>query len=185
MRLNNCKNIIISLQFNCPNSKRLRNVKMISRLEDNDDKPSATVKRIHKLENFDDFQKVRKNYQENAIIKKKNNIIDFYIKTNDNEEERVRVLIDSGMDLNFILQYFANEDKNSFVLGYCANHCNNEGEEEYIKGRKVRKINDSDSYSNINDYFMLNSDYEYFNNNDNYSYKKCKLCNSCNKNSFN
>ena len=39
--------------------------------------------------------------------KKKDNVIDFYIKTNDVEEQRVRVLVDSGSDLNFIHPEFS------------------------------------------------------------------------------
>ena len=44
-------------------------------------------------------------------IKRKNNIITFYIKTNDIEEVPVRVLIDSGSDLNFIHLTFVNKNK--------------------------------------------------------------------------
>eukprot|EP00833_Pecoramyces_ruminatium_P014089 jgi/Orpsp1_1/1188121/evm.model.d7180000062592.1 len=273
------------LQFNCPNRKRPRSVKRISKIEENDDKPSASVRRIRKLDDHEDFLKIRKIVdQENAIIKRKNNIIDFYIKTNDTEERRVRVLVDSGSDLNFIHPNFANAAgiklynikkpfhvaglgegvstvnretekcilrlknhreaiqfyvlripdvdiilgiswiekhcpsnyhdarKISFASGYCANHFNNgkhkrrnvnkykkrksrkgkeveeekaeeeittteprlkyawesdseSDKEEYVKGRKVRTINDSDSDSDINDYFMLDSDNEYFNEN--------------------
>ena len=35
-------------------------------------------------------------------VQPKSNILEFYIKTNDIEEKKVRVLIDSGSDLNFI-----------------------------------------------------------------------------------
>ena len=44
---------------------------------------------------------------ENKNFKEKTNILDFYIKTNDSEEVKVKVLIDSGFDINCIYQEFA------------------------------------------------------------------------------
>ena len=37
-----------------------------------------------------------------SLQRTKNNVIEFYIKTNDTEERKINVLIDSGSDLNFI-----------------------------------------------------------------------------------
>ena len=79
------------MSFNCPNKikpKGLKRIKKSTSKSSND--ASTSVKKIKSIE-----------------YKKKDNVIDFYIRTNDTEEQRVKVLIDSGADLNFIHPDFA------------------------------------------------------------------------------
>ena len=77
--------------FNCPNRTRPKSIKRIKNSGIMKDvKASTSLKKIKSIE-----------------YKKKDNVIDFYISTNDIEEQRVKVLIDSGADLNFIHPDFA------------------------------------------------------------------------------
>jgi len=101
------------LQFNCPNRKRPSGVKHKNKIRETDENlPSAKLRRIRMIKESDDAQKIRAiTDEENAMNKRKNNIITFYIKTNDIEEVPVRVLIDSGSDLNFIHPSFVNKNK--------------------------------------------------------------------------
>ena len=101
------------LQFNCPNRKRPTGVKLKNKIRETDENlPSAKLRRIRMIKESDDTQKIRAiTDEENAMNKRKNNIITFYIKTNDIEEVPVRVLIDSGSDLNFIHPAFVNKNK--------------------------------------------------------------------------
>ena len=64
------------------------------------------------IKESDDAQKIRAiTDEENAMNKRKKNIITFYIKTNDIEEVPIRVLIHSDSDLNFIHPTFVNKNK--------------------------------------------------------------------------
>ena len=100
------------LQFNCPNRKRPKSVKLANKVkEDSDNAPSAKLRRIRVIKETDDSQKIRAiTDEENKLNKKKNNIITFYIKTNNTNEIPVKVLIDSGSDLNFIHPKFVSNN---------------------------------------------------------------------------
>ena len=70
----------------------------------------AKLRRIKMIKESDDTQKIRAiTDEENAMNKRKNNIIT--LKTNDIEEVPVRILIDSGSGLNFIHPTFVNNNK--------------------------------------------------------------------------
>ena len=74
------------MSFNCPNRIKPKSIKRIRRNTILDkEKASTSLKKIKSIE-----------------YKKKDNVIEFYI-----EEQKVRVLIDSGADLNFIHPDFA------------------------------------------------------------------------------
>ncbi|OUM62322.1 hypothetical protein PIROE2DRAFT_44403 [Piromyces sp. E2] len=100
------------MQFNCPNRKRPKNVKLVNKVkEDDENTPSAKLRRIRVIKDSDDEHKIRKiTDEENSLNQKKNNIITFFIKTNDLEEVPVKVLIDSGSDLNFIHPKFISDN---------------------------------------------------------------------------
>ncbi|MBE6133033.1 MAG: hypothetical protein E7180_06615 [Erysipelotrichaceae bacterium] len=296
------------LQFNCPNRKRPKSVKLANKVKENpENAPSAKVRRIRVIKDSDDAQKIRTiTEEENTLSNKKNNIITFFIKTNDIDEVPVKVLIDSGSDSNFIHPKFINDNKIkleeikkpfnvtglgygvstiyeqtekcilrlrnhyeviqlfalnipdvdiilgipwiekhcpmnyhdsrkiSFPSGYCARHCNegkrkrknkkktkgkpntnkkckieedivandtsqinnsykrkhlwdsdSESEEEYVKGRKIRTINDSDSDSDSDSDNNSNSNSNSIRSNSNRCnniIKSCKYFNSCNCN---
>jgi len=79
------------MSFNCPNKKNSKSIKRIRKSTTIDeDKATTSLKKIKSVK-----------------YKKKDNVIDFYIKTNDIKEQRVRVLVDSGSDLNFIHPEFS------------------------------------------------------------------------------
>ncbi len=66
------------------------------------------LRRIRRIKENKNVVKVREIVeQENSIMTKKSNIIEFYIKTNDTEEIKAKVLIDSESELNFIHPDFA------------------------------------------------------------------------------
>jgi len=99
------------MQFNCPNRKRPRNVKLINRTLDNEastSTPISTVRRIKRIDEDENAYRIMDIVEkENMLFKGKTNILDFYIKTNDSEESKVKVLIDSGSDINCIHPEFA------------------------------------------------------------------------------
>ena len=100
------------LKFNCPNKKRPKGVKIINKFDNESKSPSTSLKRIKKIEDSENiFNDLNIINNENLNIKGKYNIIDFYIKTNDTEEVKAKVLIDSGSDLNFIHPEFARINK--------------------------------------------------------------------------
>jgi len=87
--------------FNCPNRIKPKNLKIIRKGKEIDEENQTNVRRIRKLEDNEEIFAVREiNFMEEP--KPRNNIIEFYIKTNETDEKKVRVLIDSGSDLNFV-----------------------------------------------------------------------------------
>jgi len=61
------------------------------------------LRRIRRILDNENVHKVREIIEaENSLINQKNNILTFHLKTKNIEEVPVRVLIDSGSDLNFI-----------------------------------------------------------------------------------
>ncbi len=84
------------MKFNCPNKKRPKQMKIIKRtLRERGIEPGATVG-LHKSD------------KGKAVVEEeRSNVIDFYISTNEVNEQKARVLIDSGADLNFIHPEFA------------------------------------------------------------------------------
>ena len=103
------------MQFNCPNRIKPKNFKMINKVPNEDPSSSATsistsssVRRIKKVEKYDNIYKVLDIVEnENINFKGKTNILDFYIKTNESDEVKAKVLIDSGSDINCIHPEFA------------------------------------------------------------------------------
>lgn len=91
------------LQFNCPEKKKPRNVRII-KTSPSETTSSATLKRIIKLDDSMDLLKIREIVEDiNSLPKRRNNILNFYIKPKENREEvKASVLIDSGSDLNFV-----------------------------------------------------------------------------------
>ena len=93
------------VKYNCPNRTKPKGVKLIKKLgnqEENESIPHTTVRRIRKLEDIE-VPMVREIVRELPFEPlEKKNILEFYIQTNESEEKKVRVLIDSGSDLNFI-----------------------------------------------------------------------------------
>jgi len=78
------------MKFNCPNKKRPAEMRKVKRiLRERGENPGVTSGLY--------TTNLTKNSSE-----EKNNIINFYISTNDIHEQKARVLIDSGADLNFI-----------------------------------------------------------------------------------
>ena len=86
--------------FNCPNKIKPKNLRILRKgkeIEDN----TTNLRRIKRVDNLKELPMLR----EISCIerfKPKSNIMEFYIKTNDTEENKVSLLIDSGSDLNFI-----------------------------------------------------------------------------------
>jgi len=88
---------------------------MINKVPNEDPSSSATsistsssVRRIKKVEKYDNIYKVLDIVEnENINFKGKTNILDFYIKTNESDEVKAKVLIDSGSDINCIHPEFA------------------------------------------------------------------------------
>ncbi|OUM70070.1 hypothetical protein PIROE2DRAFT_56968 [Piromyces sp. E2] len=111
-----------------------------------DNEASTSLKKIKSIEN-----------------EKKDNVIDFYISTNETEEQKVRVLIDFGTDLNFIHPDFAKLC--GIKLEKICDSDFGSIKEPFFKGRYVRTINDSendsDSDSDKDDSFMIESDNEF------------------------
>jgi len=102
------------MQFNCPNKKRPKNIKLINKTSDTElastssFAPTSSVRRIKKIcENENVYKILDIVEKENMFFKGKTNILDFFIKTNDSEEIKVKVLIDSGSDINCIHPEFA------------------------------------------------------------------------------
>jgi len=79
------------MSFNCPNKIKPKGFKCIRKSASKSSDEAST--NLNKIKSVD--------------YKKKDNVIDFYIRTNDTEEQKVRVLIDSGADLSFIHSDFA------------------------------------------------------------------------------
>eukprot|EP00833_Pecoramyces_ruminatium_P003331 jgi/Orpsp1_1/1177363/evm.model.c7180000061152.1 len=80
------------LKFNCPNRIKPKGTKGIKRIKAD-------------VDNGEEKLSLRKIKSEGTG--RKNNIIDFYISTNDIGEIKAKVLIDSGADMNFIHPSFA------------------------------------------------------------------------------
>jgi len=100
------------LRFNCPNKKRPKGVKLINKYDEESSPSSTSLRRIRMIGNSENiFNVLNIVNEENLNNKRKSNIIDFYIKTNDTEEIKAKVLIDSGSDLNFIHPEFARINK--------------------------------------------------------------------------
>ena len=103
------------MKFNCPNRIKPKNFKMINKIPNEDPSSSATsistsssVRRIKKVEKYDNIYKVLDIVEnKNINFKGKTNILDFYIKTNESDEVKAKVLIDSGSDINCIHPEFA------------------------------------------------------------------------------
>jgi len=92
------------MSFNCPKKikpKKLRVLKREDEVEDDDGNGSTRMRRIRRLDQDQYFCSVREICLEEKYSSK-NNILDFYIKTNDIEESKIKVLIDSGSDINCI-----------------------------------------------------------------------------------
>ena len=110
------------LQFNCPNKKRPKNIKLINRASDTEaastssSAPTSSVRRIKKIcENENVYRILDIVEKENMFFKGKTNILDFYIKTNNSEETKVKVLIDSGSDINCMHPEFARVNKINLI----------------------------------------------------------------------
>ncbi len=91
------------LSFNCPNRIKPKNLRILRKgkeIEEEED-DQTNCRRIRKVNRQNRFTRLREITFEEEI-KPKSNILEFYIKTNEIEEKKVRVLIDSGSDLNFI-----------------------------------------------------------------------------------
>ena len=91
------------LSFNCPNKIKPKNLRILKKgkeIDEDSDTETTKFRRIKRLGRNEEFFLREITQEENS--KTKNNVIEFYIKTNDTEERKVNVLIDSGSDLNFI-----------------------------------------------------------------------------------
>ena len=91
------------LSFNCPNRIKPKNLRILRKGKEIEDESNdqTNCRRIRILkENIKPIMMREIAYEEN--LKQKSNILEFFIKTNEMEEKKVRVLIDSGSDLNFI-----------------------------------------------------------------------------------
>ena len=62
---------------------------------------STGIRKIRKLDQFNDYYSVREIHSDEKQSTK-TNILDFYIKTNEIDESKIEVLIDSGSDINCI-----------------------------------------------------------------------------------
>ena len=98
------------LQFNCPNKKKPKNFKMINKIPNDEASsfttsfPSSSVRRIKLINDNENIHRILEIIEfENKNFKGKTNILDFYIKTNDSKEVKVKVLIYSGSDINCIV----------------------------------------------------------------------------------
>ena len=90
------------LQFNCPEKKKLRNVKATHASPSNTP-TSVTLRRIMKIDDSMDSKQILEIINNvNIFPKRKNNILEFYVKPEDKEEIKATVLIDSGSDLNYV-----------------------------------------------------------------------------------
>jgi len=92
------------MSFNCPNKIKPKNLRVLKRedkVENDDGNGSTRMRRIRRLDQDRYFCSVREICRE-EIYSSKNNILDFYIKTNYIEESKIKVLIDSGSDINCI-----------------------------------------------------------------------------------
>jgi len=70
--------------------------------------PFSSVRRIKLINDKENIHRILEIIEfENKNFKGKTNILDFYIKTNDSEEVKVKVLIDFGSDINCIHPEFA------------------------------------------------------------------------------
>ena len=68
----------------------------------------SSVRRIKLINDKENIHRILEIIEfENKNFKGKTNILDFYIKTNDSKEIKVKVLIDSGSDINCIHPEFA------------------------------------------------------------------------------
>ena len=88
--------------FNCPNKIKPKNLRVLKKGKevDEEEEPS-NMRRIRTMNNYEAVPSVKEiTHEENQKVKP--NILNFYIKTNDIEEKQIKVLIDSGSDLNFI-----------------------------------------------------------------------------------
>ena len=86
------------MSFNCPNKIKPKNLRVVRKGKEPEDDEYSNMRRIKKLRRSQVFdESVGANNSES-----KTNIMDFYLKTNGTEEGKVKVLIDSGSDLNFI-----------------------------------------------------------------------------------
>jgi len=92
------------LKFRCPNKIKPKNVRLIMKGKDTDDSVmgnTSNMRRIRRLTEYEELLMMMvvtfdyKNHQ-------KTNILNFFIKTNEIEESKVKVLIDFSSDLNFI-----------------------------------------------------------------------------------
>ena len=92
--------------FNCPNQIKPKGLKVIKKLnqEENNNQTVtvSSIRRIRKLEDVEVHQLREIKKEEENLPKERKNILEFYIKTNETEETKARVLIDSGSDLNFV-----------------------------------------------------------------------------------
>jgi len=90
--------------FNCPNKIKPKNLRMLCKgkeiVEDEADE-STGMRRIRKLDQFNDYYSLRE-IRRDEKQSTKTNILDFYIKTNEFDESKIKVLIDSGSDINCI-----------------------------------------------------------------------------------
>jgi len=90
------------LQFNCPEKKKPKNVKATHASPSNTP-TSVTLRRIMKIDDSMDSKQILEIINNvNIFPKRKNNILEFYVKPEDKEEIKATVLIDSGSDLNFV-----------------------------------------------------------------------------------
>ena len=92
------------MSFNCPNKIRPKNLRMLRKGKEPDEEEEnefSRMRRIRRLDKDSDFYSVREICREEKHSSK-TNILDFYIKTNNIEESKIRVLIDSGSDINCI-----------------------------------------------------------------------------------
>ena len=86
------------LSFNCPNKIRPKNLRVIYKGKEVDqEEESPKIRRITRNKRL-----MLREINQADINQEKNNILQFHIKTNGIEEHPVKVLIDSGSDLNFI-----------------------------------------------------------------------------------
>jgi len=102
------------MQFNCPNRKKPKNINLINRTSDTEAAstssfdPTSSVRRIKLLNDNENINRILEIIEfENKNFKGKTNILDFYIKTNDSDEVKVKVLIDFGSNINYIHPEFA------------------------------------------------------------------------------
>ena len=86
------------LKFNCPNKIKPKNLRLIMKGKDTDDSVMgnfSNMRRIRRLTEQEELVMMREVTCEDKN-QQKTNILDFFIKTNEIEESKVKVLIDSG-----------------------------------------------------------------------------------------